>query len=112
MKINDGILTFFCPGCETTHSVSVEPTDPCHWTWNGSLEKPTLSPSILTRSGHYVEGSHGCWCNYYTTHPEEEVVFKCYRCHSFIRDGNIEFLSDCSHKLAGKTVELPAYPIR
>jgi hypothetical protein len=28
-------------------------------------------------------------------------------CHSFVRDGRIEFLSDCTHSLAGQTVELP-----
>lgn len=27
-------------------------------------------------------------------------------CHSFVRNGKIEFLSDCTHELAGKTVEL------
>ena len=27
-------------------------------------------------------------------------------CHSFVRDGRIEFLSDCTHELAGQTVEL------
>lgn len=30
-----------------------------------------------------------------------------YRCHSFIEGGRIRFLSDCSHALAGQTVELP-----
>ncbi len=28
-------------------------------------------------------------------------------CHSFVRDGRIEFLGDCTHKLAGQTIELP-----
>ena len=27
-------------------------------------------------------------------------------CHSFITDGSIEFLPDCTHELAGKTVPL------
>lgn len=27
-------------------------------------------------------------------------------CHSFVRDGKIEFLSDCTHRLAGQTVEM------
>jgi hypothetical protein len=29
------------------------------------------------------------------------------RCHSFVRAGMIEFLSDCTHELAGKTVPIP-----
>jgi len=55
---------------------------PC-WTWNGSTEKPTFKPSVLT------EGGDG--------RP---------RCHSFITDGKIQFLNDCTHELAGKTVDL------
>lgn len=29
-----------------------------------------------------------------------------YRCHLFITDGKIQYLSDCTHELAGTTVEL------
>lgn len=29
------------------------------------------------------------------------------RCHSFVRDGKIEFLGDCTHEMAGTTIELP-----
>jgi hypothetical protein len=28
-------------------------------------------------------------------------------CHSFITDGFIQFLDDCTHPLAGQTVEIP-----
>jgi len=31
-------------------------------------------------------------------------------CHSFIRDGKIQFLGDCTHALAGQTVDLPELP--
>lgn len=27
-------------------------------------------------------------------------------CHSFVRNGKIEYLNDCTHELAGQTVEL------
>lgn len=30
-------------------------------------------------------------------------------CHSFVRDGKIEFLNDCTHELAGTTLELPEW---
>jgi hypothetical protein len=30
-----------------------------------------------------------------------------FRCHSFIRDGQIQFLDDCWHELKGQTVEIP-----
>lgn len=32
-----------------------------------------------------------------------------YVCHSFVTDGQIHFIGDCSHSLKGKTVELPEY---
>lgn len=84
-----------CPGCKSWHTL---PTDwmPAgyerspypsaenrpSWNFNGDLEKPTFEPSILTRAGSNV-------------------------CHSFVRDGRIQFLGDCTHALAGKTVDLP-----
>jgi len=58
---------------------------PC-WTWNGSIDKPTLKPSILTRA---YDG------------PNVSVL-----CHSFVTDGMVRFLKDCTHEFAGKTVEL------
>ncbi len=51
------------------------------WTWNGSATAPTLRPSVLT------EG-HG------------------YRCHSWINDGEVQYLQDCSHDLRGQVVAL------
>lgn len=60
-------------------------SDTANWSWNGNTEKPTLHPSILTT---YRHGE--------TTH----------RCHSFVNDGVIQFLSDCTHELVGQSVEL------
>jgi hypothetical protein len=31
------------------------------------------------------------------------------RCHSFVREGKIEYLGDCEHYLQGQTVELPEW---
>jgi hypothetical protein len=30
-------------------------------------------------------------------------------CHSFVTDGKIQFLSDCTHSLANTTVEIPPW---
>jgi hypothetical protein len=54
------------------------------WSWNGDVENPTLKPSILTRTG-----------------ADFEVI-----CHSWVNDGKVQFLGDCSHELAGQTLEL------
>ena len=31
-------------------------------------------------------------------------------CHSHVREGRIQFLSDCTHALVGQTVDLPDIP--
>lgn len=61
--------------------------DTNNWSWNGDTENPTLKPSILTEFA---------WGDERTVH----------RCHSFVNDGIVQFLSDCSHKNAGKVIEL------
>lgn len=81
---NGDLLMFWCPGCDERHMVRIGGQG---WQWNGDAERPTLSPSIL------VQGN-----------PDVPV------CHSFVRDGNIQFCSDSSHSLTGKTVPLPDFP--
>lgn len=104
-----GRLLFRCPGCNELHQVSVGDGDGPRWGYNGNPEAPTFTPSILVRSGHYVPGHENgpCWCTYAKEHPEEDDGFKCSVCHSFVTDGRIQFLGDCTHALAGQTVELP-----
>ena len=81
-------FSFTCPGCKTAHFIQINPEfRPC-WTFNGDVDKPTVNPSILVRSG-YVDQTP-------TT-----------RCHSFIKSGQIQFLGDCTHALKGQTIDLP-----
>jgi Family of unknown function (DUF6527) len=79
------------------------------WTWNGSIDKPTLKPSVLTQSGHFApqfEKDDSCWCKYYKEHPEETPVYHCYRCHTWINDGKVQFLNDSTHEFKGQTLDL------
>lgn len=113
-KYDNGIYIFRCPGCGDIHQVTTKEAVNyrSHWEFNGDIDNPTVSPSLLVRSGHFIPGSEvdGCWCDYHKEHPEEkDNAPHCYRCHSFIRDGKIQFLTDCSHHLAGQTVILPDY---
>jgi hypothetical protein len=80
-------VAFHCPGCEGGHAVPV--TGPRAWRWNGSLDAPTLQPSILVNRGG--------------ANPTVAI------CHSFVTACKIQFLSDCTHPLAGSTVELPDF---
>ncbi len=94
MFLRDGTYYPAAPG-EVTHLILNFPgplpnriiplTGDHKWAWNGDTEKPTLSPSILTR-GEDADGKHVC--------------------HSFVREGKVEFLSDCSHEFAGQTLDL------
>jgi hypothetical protein len=86
---DNGMLLVRCPGCaEGEWSVGFHAIDE-RWTFNGNYERPTFSPSLLAT----VDFNDG----------RRRV------CHSFIRDGRIEYLSDCTHSLAGQTIELPAW---
>lgn len=72
------------------------------WQWNGDVKRPTTAPSILVRSGHHAPHwklGDNCWCG-------KDYGYTCTVCHSFLKDGRIEFLNDCTHALAGKTVDL------
>lgn len=79
------------------------------WTWNGDTERPTLKPSVLTQSGCFDVNhrlGNSCWCIYNKEHPNENVPFNCFRCHSWINEGQVLFLSDCTHELKNQTLDL------
>lgn len=76
---------FECPACRELHIIPIR--GPRAWEWNGDPVRPTLAPSLLVR----MERLGG---------PTPRI------CHSFVRDGSILFLNDCTHALAGQTVPL------
>lgn len=104
-------ISFDCPGCQTTHRVTLRDKvngERPSWTFNGDYDRPTFTPSILVKSGHYCSGQEGreCWCTFEQRFGRKPP-FTCGVCHSFVTDGMIQFLSDCTHALAGQTVALP-----
>ena len=72
---------FVCPGCGQGHAFEVR-KDGTKWTLNGSVEYPTVTPSLM-------------------------VTMERGDCHFFIREGRIEYQPDCFHDMRGKTVDLP-----
>lgn len=82
---------FYCPGCQHPHAVRTNGN--YRWEWNLSVEKPTFSPSLLVIK---------------PDPNNQEIDLE--RCHSYVIDGKIKFLSDCTHDLRGKTVDLPEFP--
>lgn len=86
-----GLLAFTCPGCGYDHAVGVngrkvpgEDGTMNEWQWNQSMTKPTFMPSLLL----------------FKSDPK-------LRCHSYVKDGKIQFLDDCHHSLKGQTIDLP-----
>lgn len=71
----------YCLGCEEYHVIYDS------WQFNGDFDHPTFSPSL------FVTG--------YSEKFQREFV-----CHSFITNGEWQFLSDCTHELKSQTVPL------
>ena len=59
------------------------------WEFNGDFEKPTFRPSMLVQYGEHENPETG--------HVRE---------HFFVTDGKIQYLSDCHHEFAGKTIDM------
>lgn len=96
----DGSETLYwkCPGCLFGHSANVKlgsltPAGTPLWGWNGNTECCTITPSYL------------CWRDADT--DDDGNARPARRCHVFITDGQIQFLGDCTHALAGQTVPVP-----
>lgn len=81
-----GLYLVMCPGCDEYHQIHTENKYGPNWSFNGNMDKPTFSPSLLVNGDLSNKSAH--------------------RCHSFIRDGKWQFLGDCTHDLAGKTVSM------
>lgn len=96
-----GVIAIMCPGCKSLHHIYTKtPTSGgAKWSFNNDYEKPTISPSLLITTGKCIAGNEN-WDD--EGHSEFNT-----RCHSFIKDGKIQFLQDCTHELKGQTVDLP-----
>ncbi|CBJ38354.1 protein of unknown function [Ralstonia solanacearum CMR15] len=105
LQRDDGVRTlmFDCPGCGFLHQVHVAGTGVPVWGWNGSMDRPTFTPSVLvTGVAQMTDEEHAAYMR-----GEGLPAARPLRCHSFVTDGRIQFLHDCTHALAGQTVDLP-----
>jgi len=93
-------VTIICPACRDI-DVASGYTDPSDggvagehtvpftgasvvWEFDGNLDRPTLKPSLKL------------------TQEWRKLI-----CHSFVTNGRIQYLGDCTHAMAGQTVDLP-----
>jgi len=103
-----GVFGFKCPGCGETHIIYTDPANPSKnkeksvWAFNGDLNNPTFSPSIMYRTGHYIDDLN----EEQKAHiMEQEEKYRGIICHSTVTSGFINILSD-STQSANQTLEL------
>lgn len=115
-----------CPGCgrhvlptsETPEAAL--PSNKARWGFNGSYDLPTFTPSILARWYEISEEGQRMLdageeapltgATKADGTPERRYPGRAMVCHSFVTDGRIQFLGDCTHALTGQTVDLPEIP--
>jgi hypothetical protein len=95
-------LTYWCQGCAGPHSICTKGASA--WGWNGDVDRPIFTPSVKVT---------------YPAVPDAEEKFKEWRteriCHTFVgcngaKPGEVIFLGDCTHALAGAVQPLPDLP--
>jgi hypothetical protein len=88
-KIVDDTLIgyeFRCPACKELHIYYT--SGRVAWQFNGDAERPTFTPSLRNTWDNAEENLHEC-------------------CHMNLTDGVILYHGDCTHSMAGQSVELP-----
>jgi hypothetical protein len=88
IRPGDPDYVFYCSGCKCDHGVWTYDWDGPKWLFNRNVDYPTVSPSIKI-----------------TTPSPAGIKI----CHSFINNGQIQYLDDCTHEFKGKTIDLPDY---
>lgn len=79
-----GIYWWKCPGCRGSHFVPANGRplpNGAKWTVSGSLDCPTVRPSVNVKGTDFV-------------------------CHSVVAEGKIQYEADCTHAMAGLTVDM------
>lgn len=107
-------VLFWCPGCKAYHAIRVGDGPGPRWKWDGAVDWPTITPSILVTGEELTEQGERDMEEWEKAgHPSRDgkpFETRPMRCHSFITDGMIRFLEDSTHELAGRTVELTLRP--
>lgn len=95
---NNKDFHFFCPGCQEVHSFNDS------WQFNYDIDKPTVFPSILVKGTRTLSDDE-----YEKVRSGEKIEPRILYCHSYIKNGEIQFLNDSLNELAGQTVALQEF---
>lgn len=104
-QADGGMVLFWCPGCRSAHQIRVDAAFGPAWGFNGNGDAPTFTPSVLVQGKQRLSEDE-----YRRVMKGETIETRPLVCHSFVTDGRIQFLGDCTHALAGQTVDLPEWP--
>lgn len=101
-------VSYWCQGCEGLHGVKTKGEGA--WTWNGSGETPVFGPSVLTRGKRKITDDEHA-----RLMAGEKLDIPDELCHTFVgcngaQPGQVIFLGDCTHKLAGTVQPFPELP--
>lgn len=95
-------ISFYCPACKQNHMINSG--------WNIDIENKTVSPSVLVKfinsSDEWGKDENGDYIFIEIDGVKRTKGYKNTICHSFIRNGKIQYLNDCTHELAGKTIDM------
>jgi len=100
----------WCPGCDSLHAITVSMDG---WQFDGDTENPSFNPSILVRGKRFTatgEREYKEWQEQKYPKLVKDFDTKETVCHSFITKGKWNFLADCTHNMAGKTVDMVDLP--
>ncbi len=99
-SLEGGRVMFWCPGCDGAHQITVEDVPNRQgpiWGYNGNPDAPTFTPSILVQYNGTDAGQNRA----------DGRLAPPAICHSFVTNGHIQFLGDCTHALAARPSKCP-----
>lgn len=101
-------VTYYCQGCNSAHSIKTKGGGA--WGWNGDVEKPVFTPSVLVTGFEKPTDDE-----IDRIMAGEKIERRPLRCHTFVgcngaQPGEVIFLGDCTHALAGQTWPFPDLP--
>lgn len=104
-------LMFWCPACKCGHGVWTTPIYPSRgglWAFNGDFEAPTISPSILITERQSTPPVTPENLEQWKLNPWPQTEVE-KRCHAVVSCGIINYCSDCTHEMAGKSIPMEEF---
>ena len=110
-------LTYYCQGCESAHTIKTKGAGA--WGWNGDVDKPVFTPSVLVTGRDFTaqgKADFEAWHDAGLPRPAPSSFdSQETRCHTFVgcngaQPGEVTFLSDCTHSLAGQVLPFAELP--